>query len=266
MHMHTFMQASDNTICDRRGNAIIHHRKDISCETLLTAISAEGAVLKASSRYVTRRVDGLVVKACSGGAVRGLLKRTLRRNRFRRGWLASLYLEQQGVSVPRAHGLIETERWGFVTASYLVMDYLDQTSNVERFAAEMVQEGATENQIRDFLRDLALAIDTLREVGVFHRDLSGKNILTRDGKTFFFVDLESVVPVKRYTPRMRYKNHVQLYDSFCDFLGDDVLEPFLSLMLPEDQDYATWSKIVRQGQTARRSRQIAAWRKQGRSL
>jgi hypothetical protein len=59
---------------------------------------------------------------------------------------------------------------------------------------------------------------------------------------------------------------VQLYDSFCDILGDDLLEPFLAQMLPEDLDYAAWSKDVRRGQAARRQRQIAIWRKQGRSL
>jgi hypothetical protein len=146
------------------------------------------------------------------------------------------------------------------------MEYLDHTSNVERFTAEMIQEGASESDISAFLQKLAEAVNALREAGVYHQDLSGKNVLTRKGELFFFIDLESIVPAERYTRKMHYKNHVQLYDSFCDLLGDDLLESFLAQMLPEGQDYATWSKIVRRGQAARRAKQIATWRKQGKSL
>ena len=93
-----------------------------------------------------------------------------------------------------------------------------------------------------------------------------KNIFTRKGEKFYFIDLDSIVPVKRYSRGMHYTNHVQLYDSFCDYLGDDMLEPFMAQMLPEGQDYATWVKLIRRGQMERRTRQIETWRKQGRSL
>ncbi|MFO7976341.1 MAG: lipopolysaccharide kinase InaA family protein [Candidatus Hydrogenedentota bacterium] len=263
--MHVFTAVLNNTVSERCGNALVHHRENIDCQRILEIISNEGDILKVSPKYITRRVNGYVVKASSGSALHGLLNGMMRRNRYRRGWMAGLYLEQEGVKVPRAHALVEMRRYGFTEASYLIMDYLDGAYNVERFAADMVQEAASD-QLPNFFRALAQSINALREAGVYHRDLSGKNILTREGKEFFFIDLESIFPVKRYTRRMHFKNHVQLYDSFCDFVGDDMLEVFLSELLPENEDYARWSKIVRHGQAARRARQIATWRKQGKSL
>ncbi len=264
--MHTFATVVEDMVTECCGNAVVRRRADISCERLLETIAAEGEILKISPRSETRRVNGLVVKGSAGGALKGLLERSIRRNRFRRGWAAGLYLEQQGVSVPRVEGFVETGRWGMISGSYLIMEYLEGTCNVERFMAEMIQDGASENRIRTFLRELAQALNGLQEAGAFHQDLSGKNILTRKGEIFYFIDLESILPVEQYTRKMHYKNHVQLYDSFCDFLGDDMLEPFLAQMLPQDQDYATWSKVVRRGQAARRSRQISIWRKQGKSF
>ena len=264
--MQTFAPLCDDIVTEQCGNAVVHHRKDIDCQYILDTISAEGEVLKTSPKSITRRVGDLVVKACSGGDVRGLLNRSIRRNRYRRGWFAGLYLEQQGIAVPRVEAFVETGRWGFIAASYLVMDYLERECNVERYALELVQNETPEESIRAFLRGLAQAVNELRGAGAFHQDLSGKNIFTRDGERFYFIDLESIVPAERHTRKMLFRNHVQLYDSFCDLLGDDLLEPFLAEMAPEEQDYAVWAKLVRRGQAARRTRQIAIWRRQGRSL
>ncbi len=264
--MHTFTLPSEPMITEHCEDAVVRRRADISCASLLEMISAEGETLKVSPTTETRRVDGYVVKACSRGSVFGVLKRTLRRNRYRRGWVAGLYLEQQGIGAPRVEGLVEKGRWGFISGSYLIMEYLDGANNVERYLAEMVQDGAPEERIRTFLGGLAQTVNALREAGAFHRDLSGKNIFTRKGEKFYFIDLDSIVPVKRYSRGMHYTNHVQLYDSFCDYLGDDMLDPFMAQMLPEGQDYATWVKLIRRGQMERRTRQIETWRKQGRSL
>ena len=151
-------------------------------------------------------------------------------------------------------------------SSYLVMEFLQGMTNVERFAAQLVQNEADDEHVNSFLHELAHAVTSLQEAEAYHKDLSGKNILTQDGRRFCFIDLESVVPAARQTRRMVLKNHIQLYDSFCDFWGDDFLEPFLAQMLPEGEDYARWARIVRRGQAARRSRQIALWKRQGRSL
>lgn len=264
--MHMLTSGLENIVTELCEGVLVHHRGDIGCQRILEIISAEGDVLKASPKYITRRVDAYVVKASSGGPLHGWMNGIVRRKRYRRGWMAGLYLEQEGVKVPRVHALAETKRWGFTGASCLVMDFLEGTTNVERFAADRVQDGATPEELRGFFRGLAQSITSLRQARVFHRDLSGKNILTRDGKEFFFIDLESVYPAERYTRKMHFKNHVQLYDSFCDFVGDDVLDVFLFELLPENEDYARWSKIVRRGQAARRTRQLARWRRQGRSL
>ncbi|HOF39855.1 MAG TPA: lipopolysaccharide kinase InaA family protein [Candidatus Hydrogenedentes bacterium] len=254
------------TITEHCGDAVVRRRIDVPCARLLELIAAEGDTLQISPTTITRRVGQYVVKACSREPVLGVLKRTLRRERYRRGWVAGLYLEQLGIGAPRVDGLVEQGRWGIIRASYLIMEYLEGANNVERCMAEMVQDGAPEERLRTFLHDLAQTVNALRDAGAYHRDLSGKNIFTRNGEKFYFIDLDSIVPVKRYSRGMLYANHVQLYDSFCDFLGDDLLDSFIALMLPDEEDYATWVKQVRRGQAERRSRQLAIWRKQGRSL
>ncbi len=264
--MLTFSLPAGLTVTEHCGNAIVRRRTEISSARLLELIEAEGETLKVSPTNITSRVDQYVVKACSREAVLGVVKRTLRRNRYRRGWVAGLYLEKLGIGAPRVEGLVEQGRMGIIHASYLIMEYLEGANNVERCLAEMLQDGASEERIRSFLHGLAQTVNALRDAGAYHRDLSGKNIFTRNGETFYFIDLDSIVPVKRYSRGMQYANHVQLYDSFCDFLEDDLLEPFLGLMLPEGEDYPTWVKQVRRGQAERRSRQLAIWRKQGRSL
>ena len=129
--MHTFTLPSEPMITEHCEDAVVRRRADISCASLLEMISAEGETLKVSPTTETRRVDGYVVKACSRGSVFGVLKRTLRRNRYRRGWVAGLYLEQQGIGAPRVEGLVEKGRWGFISGSYLIMEYLDGANNVD---------------------------------------------------------------------------------------------------------------------------------------
>ena len=81
------------------------------------------------------------------------------------------------------------------------------------------------------------------------------HILTRDGQTFFFVDLDSVALGRCFTDRPpRLRNHVQLYDSFRDRLDDRFLEPFLARMLPSTLTLADWMKRVRRLQSKRRAR------------
>ena len=60
------------------------------------------------------------------------------------------------------------------------------------------------------------------------------------------------------------KNHVQLYDSFCDLWGDHLLELFIGHMLPSGTDLGPWMVKVRQSQAERRARIEAIWRGQGR--
>ena len=74
---------------------------------------------------------------------------------------------------------------------------------------------------------------SLWEKGIYHKDLSGKNLLTIDGQEIYLVDLDSAVIKKHFDIQYKIRNLVQIYDSFCDFLEEDILKNFVSFVLPE---------------------------------
>jgi hypothetical protein len=61
----------------------------------------------------------------------------------------------------------------------------------------------------------------------------------------------------------RLRNHIQLYDSFCDELHDQLLAPFIMRMMPPGTDPRVWLPQVRKGQKDRRRLVEARWEKEG---
>jgi hypothetical protein len=193
----------------------------------------------------------------------GVLKHTLQRARYRRGWEAALHLERRGVPVARAHAFVEHVRFGVILGNVLCTDYLDGCVDVEAFAGGMIREGVDGATIHGYLERIAESVNLLCASGAYHNDLAGKNILTPDGERFFFIDLDGIVLNRPYTDELRLKNHVQLYDSFIDKWDDTLLVPFIRQMLPDPQDAGIWMNKVRAAQATRRARTEAIWHKQG---
>lgn len=255
-----------DVVVDHEPGAIFYRRSDVSLEAIKRALTAQGKVLKSSPHSETRLVDSWVVKASRRNSIIGAVKHAAERRRYRHAWIAARHLESHGVAVPTPRAFVEFNRYGLTLASAFVMDYLAEHCNVEHYAGALVQQKASGETIHAYLAALAEAVNALVASGAYHADLSGKNILTRDGARFVFIDLEGVEIGRPYTPRLRLKNHTQLYDSFCDFWDDEFLEPFLARMIPDDVDYRGWCKRVRMTQRMRRARQMSIWRRQGRSL
>lgn len=199
---------------------------------------------------MTRRVGPWVVKASRAQGGLGVLKRTLQRARYRGAWAASHFLARRGVCVPQPHAFVEEGRFGVIVGNALVTEYLDGCRNVEHYAAGLA---ASSDEVAQFLGRLADAVNGLIATGAYHTDLSGKNIFTCDGETFYFIDLDGVVLDLVPTDGQRMKGHVQLYDSFCDLWGADLLDPFIGRMHPDASDQAAWLHAVHEGQRARRA-------------
>jgi len=253
----------DDVIVTRAEGWTIRHVPDISLDEVLRALREPGEVLKRSKKSTSSRVGNWVVKTSLRGGF-GALKRTLCLSRYRRGWTAARYLERKGVSVPRALAFAEERNGGLIMRNALVSQYLDGCCDVEAHADAMIVRAAGDDEVAAYLRRLAEAVNALCASGAFHGDLAGKNILTRDGEAFYFIDLDGVGLNVAYTDAMRFKNHVQLYDSLCDKWPDAFLEPFLLHMLPDRLDAARWMDHVRSAQAQRRAIIEAKWRKQGR--
>ncbi|MBN2311982.1 MAG: hypothetical protein JXR94_23595 [Candidatus Hydrogenedentes bacterium] len=249
---------------DRLPGRLVCRRGDIPLERVLDALDAPGELLKASAKSRIRRVGDWVLKGGGTGPI-ATLKRSILRARYRQGWMAACHLERHGVQAPRPYAFIEYGRLGIITRNILIMEYLDGCRNVEHFADAQLESGWREADVAAYLDALADAVNGLCASGAYHTDLAGKNILTRDGTSFWFIDLDGIQLNRPYTEQMRLRNHVQLYDSLCDRWDDRLLEPFIRRMLPEPARLADWMSAVRRAQTVRRARTLAIWHTTGQS-
>lgn len=247
----------------RQGLKRIYYMQGLNPREIFETIKAPGEPLKESSKARVRRIGDWVVKESCGPWATRLLRHTVRRNRYRQAWYAAHHLRSHGVGIPEPVAYIEHGFAGLVMGNVLISEYLPDCRNVERFLLAVVQRGGGQDTVRMFLKDLAESVNRLTASGAYHADLSGKNILTRDGTTFFFIDLDAVSLGAKYTEEMRFKNHVQLYDSFCDLLNDTMLVPFIEHMLPPGVDPRIWMPKVRKGQHERRLRMEKIWARQG---
>lgn len=235
----------------RRGTLTVWHRTGAPSDDLVRLLEEPGELLKGTSKSITRKVGPFVVKESSRSWL-NLIKYTLRRGRYRRGWHAAQHLEAHGVGIPRTLGFIERGGFGFVYGNALVFEYLEGARSVELFLLALIQRGAGQETLAEYLGALAEAVNRLTDAGAYHADISGKNIFTRDGHTFYFIDLDDVTLDEPYDEARRLKNHVQLYDSFCDVLSDSLLFPFIQRMLPPEINPRVWMPKVRKGQQQRR--------------
>ncbi|MCC6489911.1 MAG: hypothetical protein IT364_20650 [Candidatus Hydrogenedentes bacterium] len=241
----------------------VARRAEVPLDRILEALRAPGELLKASRKSETLRVNDWAVKRSRKAGGLGVLKHTFRRARYRQAWEAALHLERHGVPIPLAHAYIERSRMGIIFGNMMVMDYLDGCVDVEAFADGLLRAGASDAELHGYLERLAETVNLLCSSGAYHNDLAGKNILTPDGEQFYFIDLDGIVLNRPYTEERRLQNHIQLYDSFIDRLGDGYLDPFIRQMLPRPGRLQSWMTQVKSGQAARRARTEAIWAKQG---
>ncbi len=233
-------------------------RQDVSAEQLTAILSHDAETLKESSKSRVRRIGHWVLKETRGG----LRRRAARRQHD--AWMASHFLRAHGVRVPEPLALIERKRLGVLTGSVHIFQYLGGCRNVEHYLSDFIHAGTQGDVLAAFLERLAASVNAISAAGAYHSDLSGKNIFTKDGVRFYFIDLDAVEIGFEYTDEKRLKNHVQLYDSFCDALSDTLLVPFIQAMTPSHLDLRVWMPTVRSAQEKRRAKVEAYWARHGR--
>lgn len=247
----------------RRGRWRAVIRQGIDAAEAFAALDAPGEALKRSRKSSVRKVDAWVVKRAAGGFAARLVRLTAQRKRYRSAWTAALRLRGHGVPVPEPLAYAERSFLGIIWDNAMISRHLDGFRNVEHFLKAMVECGAGPDTVQDFFQRLARAVNQLEAAGAYHADLSGKNIFTRDGTQFVFIDLDAVSFDAPYDEARRLKNHIQIYDSFCDFVADRALVPLIGAMTTAAQDLRVWMPQVRKGQAARRAAIEAKWVRQG---
>jgi len=250
---------------ERRPGMTLYLRPGLNADALLDALKTPGETLKTSQKSNTRRVGEWVVKESQPEAGLGILKRTFYRNRYRQAWQVSIHLEQNGILAPTPIAFIEKGRLGVITGNIFICQYLKGCHNVEQHAAQLANPGNAEHQlgntdeINAFLTNLAQAVNKLCAANVYHADLSGKNIFTpqtasTENQAFYFIDLDGATIDTPYTQKRRQKNHVQLYDSFCDLFDDPIMTPFIQQMTPPQYNINNWFPTIKKAQKKRRAR------------
>lgn len=245
--------------------ATLYYPRHLDAESLWDTLSAEGEIIKGSRKNQVRRVGNFVIKESVFAGGEGPLKHTFQRNRYRRAWFAAHHLRKHGVLVPEPVAFAERGRLGIITSNAMISTYLEGQQNVEQFLHLLIKQNAGADTIHLFLGGLAHAINALTACGARHGDLSGKNVFTAEGRRFTFIDLDDVSLVDPFDEEHMLKNHVQLYDSFCDVLSDSIMVPFLQKILPPGADIRVWMPRVRKAQQERREAVEERWSKEGKT-
>ena len=247
----------------RRGRRRIYLSGNVNEDAILTLLRTPGTPIKDSTKTRTWFTPPFLVKESRGPVLVRLVRHTFQRHRHRRPWIAAHHLTAHDVGGPRPIAFIETGFLGLITRTTMVSEYLEGYRDVERFLIALVQQGAGKDTVAQFLAGLTDAVNDLVASGAYHADLSGKNIYTKDGTQFRFIDLDAVSLDVPYDDDLRLKNHIQIYDSFCDMLNDAMLVPFITRMLTTAQDPRVWMPKVRAGQQERRLRIEERWTQEG---
>jgi Lipopolysaccharide kinase (Kdo/WaaP) family len=230
----------------RRGRMRLQLFEETDPEKVIRALEKPGEVLQNTRKRAVRRVDDWVIKASRFNRGSGVVKHTFRRDRYRIGWRASVALFQRGVPVPRPRAFIEHGVFPIITGNTLISDYLHDCVDVKSWAEQHVEDERGPSPA-DFFAGLGDAINAFHGAGAYHQDLKTDNILTPDGESFYFIDLDDVVLDRPCPDSIRLKNHVQLYYGFSEIFPEETLLDFVSSMKPQGIPAEQWHKDVLQG-------------------
>jgi len=251
-------------VTSRSGVVRMFRSADVSAEAILNVLATPGESLKRNAKSHTRRIDRYIVKTSEGPLPIELIRHTIDRKRYRRAWNAAIHLAQHGNLAPKPVAHVEWSIAGVIWRHATITEFIDGCQDVEHFYDDHLRDTASASEQAAYLNRLASAVNALIATGAIHTDLAGKNILTRDGKTFLFIDLDGVLLGHAYDELRQLQLHVQLYDSFTDRCSDDLLLPFIAALTPRDhRDFDTWAARVKAAQAVRRASTVASWKREG---
>lgn len=253
------------TVTERQGDLRICRDADVPQALVLDLAERRdaGRLVKRSPHFETRIVGDHVVKRSVRGGLYDRLKRSLLPSRARRPWDAAAHLAEHGAPVPAPIAFVERIARGVVIETVYISRCVAGACTVEEHARALIAADSDEASIRAFLRCIDEAVARLTAAGAYHADLSGKNLISSDGSAVWIVDLDAVRIGVRYTRSRRMRNHVQLYDSFCDLWPPAILDDLITPLAPSGVDPARWTAEVRRRQALRRAKHRARIERNG---
>jgi len=199
-------------------------------EIFLSEIFNKGIVLKKTAKVSSFQWRSYFVKKTNYPIYEGIFRHLFLSNRCRNAWNISNYLIHAHIPTPKPIAYLEMLNYSLPYQHFFLSEYLFDSYNVEIFIKDDIysRKGIT---LEDFFNTMKEFLLLLWEKGIYHKDLSGKNLLTVNGKSIYLVDLDSTHLINHFTIKYKIRNLIQIYDSFCDFVDEYILKDLIFTVL-----------------------------------
>lgn len=226
--------------------------ENFDVEKILFQVSIPDKLLKETPATSSFQLNSYFVKKTRYSLLEGTFRHLFLSKRCRNAWNISNYLFNNGICTPHPIAYIELMKFSFPYQHLFISEYLFGSYNIEVFIRDniYIKKGIT---LSDFFNTIQRLITLLWEKGIYHRDLSGKNLLTINGEKIYLIDLDSTHLINRIDMKYKIKNLTQIYDSFCDFVDEDILRNLIYSTLYDFRKYEL-EKIYSQIQQLQRQR------------
>ncbi|MGR3309412.1 MAG: lipopolysaccharide kinase InaA family protein [Candidatus Brocadiales bacterium] len=164
-------------------------------------------------KVVVKRISYRSVFFFDLRGIRFMLRKTFLGARGRRAWVAGNGLIARGIPTPQPIALIEKKFLGFTRDNILLTEYIDNTLSVDDHVSKYFNNGlnlGVMKKKRLFIEELARFVRVFHNTGIYHGDLSGRNILVKEEQRgnweMFIIDLDAVSLWKKLTLRRRLQD------------------------------------------------------------
>jgi len=163
--------------------------------------------------FKDKTVQNVVVKQYRVGCPGCLVKNIFRGSAGRKAWVAGNGLRVYGLNTPLPLALCEEKRSGITTGSYLIMEEVKDSLEVDRYILKNFSNRKDLRKKSELIRAFAKILGEMHSHNIFHHDLKTCNIMVKEkGKSFdfTFLDFDKVSFNEDIAVSKRVKNLVQI--------------------------------------------------------
>jgi len=238
------MQSLPSSIrIEKHNGKTIYLCEGVEAQAVLNALDSSGEMLKDGDKRIVRKVGDWVIKESRFNKGVAPLKMTANPNRYRNGWLSSLEMMRLGLPIPKTIAYVEHRVAGIILSNAFIYEYIPDAVSLDEYT-QSLSESEREASYRDFFTQLAKALQQLAAARVVHRDLKPLNILTAEGKTFYFIDLDEAFCEIDLMPENRHRNLVQILDGMRKLWAREHYDVLIEAAMPDGESRESWKKHV----------------------
>ncbi|MGC9054635.1 MAG: lipopolysaccharide kinase InaA family protein [Candidatus Hydrogenedens sp.] len=201
-------------------------------DVFLTEIFNTGKVLKETDKTSSLQWYSYFVKKTNYSLSEGIFRHLFLSSRCRSAWNISNYLIDNHIPTPKPVAYLELLKYSLPYQHFFISEYLRGSYNIEVFIRDGIylSKGIT---LEYFFEIMKRFLILLWDKGVYHKDLSGKNLLTMEGEPIYLIDLDATYLINHFAIKYKIRNLTQIFDSFCDFVNEKILKDFIFTMLDD---------------------------------